>query len=66
MLIKEFYGIRADGTRLYRIYSDNNKKILQNETNITYTDVIDIDGAPYTYTELDEIIITPDRDNVNY
>ena len=56
MIIKEFYEQRSDGVNLYRTYSDSNHKILQNETNAVYDEAIDIEDAPYTYSETDELI----------
>lgn len=56
MIIKEFYEQRPDGVKLYRTYSDSNYKILQNETNAVYDDAIDVEGAPYTYSETNELI----------
>lgn len=54
MIIKEEYKTRADGVKLFRTYSDEGKKIIQNETGIEYTEAIDVENAPYTYTESDE------------
>lgn len=54
MIVKEAYKTRADGVKLYRTYSDEGKKIIQNETGIEYTETIDVENAPYTYTESDE------------
>lgn len=54
MIIKEFYKIRADEVKLYRTYSDEGRQILQNETGIIYTEAIDVENAPYTYTESGE------------
>ena len=62
MIIKEFYRTRTDGVNLYRTYSDNGMQILQNETGKTYNTAIDVENAPYTYTETDEPIPT-DGDN---
>ena len=56
MIIKEFYITRLDGVNLYRTYSDEGFYILQNETGIQYTEAIDVEDAPYTYTETDEVI----------
>jgi hypothetical protein len=56
MIIKEFYKTRLDGVKLYRTYSDEGKQILQNETGITYTEAIDVENAPYTYSETGEDI----------
>lgn len=56
MIIKEFYRTRKDGVNLYRTYSDNGFYILQNETNIEYAEAIDVENAPYTYSETDKPI----------
>ena len=56
MIVKEFYRTREDGVNLYRTYSDADLMILQNETGNKYSDAIDIEGAPFTYTETDEPI----------
>ncbi len=54
MIVKEAYKTRADGVKLFRTYSDEGKKIIQNETGIIYGEAIDVENAPYTYTESDE------------
>lgn len=51
MVITEFYGNRFDGVKLYRTYSDINHYIIQHPTEIEYEDAIDVEDAPYTYTE---------------
>ena len=51
MIITEFYEQREDGVNLYRTYSNSNMKILQNETGAIYDDAIDVENAPYTYSE---------------
>ena len=56
MIIKEKYKTRADGVNLFRTYSDNGKRIIQNETGIVYDEAIDVENAPYTYTESDEFL----------
>lgn len=53
MIIREFYKQRKDGVNLYRTYSDNNFYILQNETNIKYSEAVDVETANYTYSETD-------------
>lgn len=53
-IIKELFITRADGVNLFRTYSDEGKQILQNETGILYDEAIDVENAPYTYTESDE------------
>lgn len=54
MIVKEEYKTRSDGVKLFRIYSDEGKFIIQNETGISYEEAIDVENAPYTYTESDE------------
>lgn len=61
MIIKEFYMTRIDGVNLYRNYSDEGKRIIQNETGIVYDEAIDVENAPYTYTESEEFILDEDR-----
>lgn len=62
MVIREFYETRDDGVNLYRTYSDEGFYIRQNETGAEYEEAIDIEGAPYTYTESDEKIEASDGD----
>lgn len=54
MVIREEFKTRADGVKLYRTYSDEGRQLLQNETGNIYTEAIDVEGAPYTYTETGE------------
>lgn len=56
MIIKEEYKTRADGVKLFRNYSDEGRKIIQNETGCIYDEAIDVENAPYTYTESDEYV----------
>ena len=63
MIVREFYRTRKDGINLYRTYSDNGFYILQNETNIEYEEAIDVENAPYTYTETDKPIEKEEEDN---
>lgn len=63
MIQKEFYKQRKDGIKLYRTYSDAGMMIRQNETDTEYTEAIDVEGAPYTYTETETPIETPEMDN---
>ena len=56
MIIREFYRTRKDGVNLYRTYSDAGFYIIQNETSIMYNEAIDVEDAPYTYTESDELV----------
>ena len=51
MIVKEEYMTRADGVKLFRTYSDEGRQIIQNETGIVYSEAIDVENAPYTYSE---------------
>ncbi len=53
MIQKELYMTRSDGVKLYRSYSDSNKDLLQVETGAVYSEAIDVEGAAYTYQEVD-------------
>jgi hypothetical protein len=56
MIIKEFLETRKDGVNLYRYYSDKGVMLRQIETGILYGEPIDIEGAPFTYEETNELI----------
>jgi hypothetical protein len=47
---------RSDGVKLFRTYSDEGRKLIQNETGIVYDEAIDVENAPYTYTESEEFV----------
>ena len=57
MIHTEFYRTREDGVNLYKSYSDINHYIIQDQTGNEYIEAIDIEDAPYTYTESDKEII---------
>ena len=59
---REFYRTRKDSVNLYRTYSDEGFYILQNETGIEYDEAIDVEGAPYTYSETDKPIPKPEEE----
>lgn len=67
MIKREFFKTRKDGINLYRTYSNNNYKIIQNETGNIYDEAIDVENAKYTYTEseekIEEEVITDDGNN---
>nr|DAI45300.1 MAG TPA: hypothetical protein [Caudoviricetes sp.] len=48
---KEFCFELADGTKLYRTFSDAGKQILQNETGVIFEDAVDVEGAVFSYSE---------------
>lgn len=56
MIVKEFYMTRKDGVNLYRTYSDAGFQIIQIETGHMYEEAIDVEDAPYTYEESDQLI----------
>ena len=60
MIQREFYTQRKDGAKLYRTYSDAGMMIRQTETGVEYAEAIDVEGAPYTYTETETKIETPE------
>ena len=60
MLIKEYFATRKDGVNLYRNYSDAGFYIRQNETGVEYAEAVDVENAPYTYTETNKPIETGD------
>lgn len=55
MIVREHYKTRSDGVELYKTYSDAGYLIRQVETGAEYAEAIDVDGAPYTYTETDKL-----------
>lgn len=56
MVIREFHETRYDGVNLYRTYSDACYYIKQIPTGVVYAEAIDVESAPYTYEETDELI----------
>lgn len=52
---KEINGVVYDYA-----YSDSGFMIRQNETGVEYAEAIDVEGAPYTYTETETPIETPE------
>ena len=55
-IITEHYKTREDGVNLYRTYSDKGVQIRKVGTNEIYDEAIDVESAPYTYTETDKPI----------
>jgi hypothetical protein len=62
MIVKEYNSTREDGVRLFRTYSDKNVYIVQNETGAEYMEAIDVENAPYTYSETEKAIESEDSD----
>ena len=53
MILKEYYKTRKDGVRLYRTYSDKDVHIQKVGTDEIYAEAIDVESAPFAYTETD-------------
>ena len=53
MIVKEFYRTRQDGVNLYKTYSDEKFYIIKDGTELKYMFAIDIENAPFTYSETD-------------
>lgn len=62
---RDFYVELADGTKLYRTYSDAGKQIIQNETGVIFDDAVDVEGATYTYSETDTDIAIQEAKNAD-
>lgn len=60
MIQRKLYIQRKDGVKLYRTYSDTGMMIRQNETGVEYAEAVDVADAPYTYTETETPIKTPE------
>ena len=56
MIIREFYETRFDGVDLYRTCSDEGYYIKQLPTEVVYGEAIDVENAPYTYEETEQLI----------
>ena len=55
MVKTEYFKTRNDGVKLFRTYSDNNKKLIRND-GVVYDEAVDVEGIGYTYTESEEDI----------
>lgn len=51
MIVREFFGIKKDGTNLYRTYSSEGFIIQKVGTNEIYEEAIDIEGQDFIYKE---------------
>lgn len=56
MIIKELFITRVDGVKLFRVYSDEGRRLVQNETGAVYDEAVDVEDAPYTYSESEESV----------
>ena len=64
MIVTEIFTIRSDGVELYRTYSDQGYRILQNDTGIVYDEAIDVKNSGHTYSETDEKVEVPEDEPV--
>jgi hypothetical protein len=55
-IIRTYLETRKDGVRLYKKYSNNGYKIIQNETGRIFYEAVDVETTKYTYTETTEKI----------
>lgn len=56
MVRTEYYMTRIDGVKLYRTYSTLSLDLLQIETGRVYSEAIDVEGAGYTYEEIEATV----------
>ena len=54
-IVKDFYKTRSDGVNLYKTYSNAGYMIKKVGTDEVYEEAIDVENAPYTYEETEEI-----------
>ena len=64
MIVREYYATRDDGIKLYKTYSDTSHYIKQLPTEMIYDIAIDVENAPYTYVETEDIIVNTDDKEV--
>ena len=63
MVVKEYYGERFDGVKLFKNFSTDDKYLIQVETGIVYDVAIDVEDAPFTYIESDKYIGEEEEDD---
>lgn len=56
MVVRKFYKQREDGVNLYITYSDTDHYIRKVGTQQVYSEAVDIEGANYSYEEIDKLI----------
>lgn len=61
MIVKEYYATTKDGVILNRTYSDKGLMMIQNETGNEYFEAVDVEDAPYTYSEIEPPISTTEE-----
>ena len=64
MIVREYYGTRNDGVKLYKTYSDIGNYIKQLPTELIYDIAIDVENAPYVYVETNEKIVKEESQEI--
>lgn len=55
-IVTEYYRTRTDGVVLNRVYSDQDMMIRKVGTDEVYEEAVDVENAPWTYEETDQVI----------
>ena len=55
-IVTEYFKTRKDGVVLNRVYSDQDVMIRKVGTDEVYIEAIDVENAPWTYEETDQVI----------
>lgn len=61
MITREYLLTRKDGVKLYTTKSSLGLKIRQEQTGAVFDEAVDVENAPYTYTETDEPVESPEE-----
>ncbi len=61
MITREYLLTRKDGVKLYTTRSSEGLKIRQEQTGTVFDEAVDVENAPYTYTETDEPVEIPEE-----
>lgn len=61
MIKTEIYGVREDGVKLLRSFSDAGLLLKKKGTDEIYSEAIDVESANYTYEETSKI--KPEENN---
>ena len=56
-VVREYYGTRDDGVKLYKSYSDKGVYIQKDGTEEIYDCAIDLEWFEYKYNETEELIV---------
>ena len=60
MITRDYLRTRKDGVKLYTTRSTSGLKIRQEQTGAVFDEAVDVENAPYTYTETDESVESPE------